>query len=196
MNQNSKNTAELKDRIHEGDSAALDELYRSYFKPLKYFGQQVSPLQYFSEIDDLIQELFIWLAENHQKINNIDNLETYLFGSLKRNIYQEVQRRDRKRKLKTNFFKSNPIQEIEESVENKFIKSEITSGRSHCLDKLLASLPSNQKQVVYLRNYMNMSIKEVAQIMELPEQVVKNYSYRAMLKLRQQANPILKQLNS
>ena len=62
-------------------------------------------------------------------------------------------------------------------------------NRRNYVTNLLESLPPNQKEVIYLRNYINMSYAEIAQVMNLSEQVVRNYAYRAMTKLRAQPAP-------
>ena len=60
--------------------------------------------------------------------------------------------------------------------------------------KILNALPPNQKEVIYLRNYVNMSYREIAQVMDLSEQVVRNYGYRAIQKLRTQTPSKFKQM--
>jgi len=72
----------------------------------------------------------------------------------------------------------------ESSNEYKILDAEKRRHNKQLIQQLLDSLPEKQKEVLYLRNYTNLSYKDIAEVMNLTEQVVRNYSYRAMQKLR------------
>jgi RNA polymerase sigma factor (sigma-70 family) len=188
-----ENIAALKCRIAKGDADALDQLYRRYYVQLKLYGLQFNEKLNSYSIDDSIQELFIWIAKNHERLNEIDNLEVYLFAALKQNIYQEISRKAIRKKVKNKFINTKKLETLETSVENKFIESEEDLIRKNYIAKLLNSLPPNQKEVIYLRNYVKMSYREIAQVMDLSEQVVRNYGYRAIQKLRTLPRPTFRQ---
>ena len=179
----------LRIKISEGDFDALDQLYRDYFSKLKLYGLQFAQKLDSYSIDDTIQELFITIAKKHTLLKEVKNLEVYLFSALKQNIYQEISRKENHKKIKNKYFQSTTSNSNEISVERKFIESEDKMNRRNYVTNLLESLPPNQKEVIYLRNYINMSYAEIAQVMNLSEQVVRNYAYRAMTKLRAQPAP-------
>lgn len=179
----------LRIKISEGNFDALDQLYRDYFSKLKLYGLQFAQKLDSYSIDDTIQELFITIAKKHTLLKEVKNLEVYLFSSLKQNIYQEISKKENRKEIKNKYFQSTKSSPNEISVEHKFIESEDKLNRKNYVTKLLDSLPPNQKEVIYLRNYINMSYAEIAQIMNLSEQVVRNYAYRAMIKLRTQPSP-------
>ena len=114
------------------------------------------------------------------------NIALYLLSALKQNIYQEIHKNEIHKKVKRKFTESNnfPIKEF--PIENKIIESEEHTTQTNYISHLLESLPPNQKEVIYLRYYVNMSYREIAQVMDLSEQVVRNYAYRAMQQLRKQ----------
>jgi len=177
----------LKTRISNGDTAALNILYTYYFKRLKLYGIQFSPKLNTFSIEDLIQELFIWIAKNHKKLKEIENLEVYLFCALKKNIHQEIYKNENRQKLKNRFLKSTNADLLERSPEKKIIESEKTTNENSYVTSLLNTLPPKQKEVLYLRNYINLSYREIATVMNLSEQVVRNYGFRALQKLREKA---------
>ena len=187
MEDYSKYIEELKIRISEGDFDGLNELYEFYFKKLKLYGIQFSPKLISFSIEDLIQELFLWMAKNHQKLKEIDNIEVYLFCALKKNIYQEIYKKQNRNKLQNRFLNATYSNQLETSPEFKFIESENKSSENNYVADLLNTLPPKQKEVLYLRNYINLSYREIATIMNLSEQVVRNYGYRALQKLRTEA---------
>ena len=176
----------LKRRISQGDTHSLTVLYDIYFAKLKYYGMQLNHLNEVISIDDAIQDLFLWIATNHEKLNEIDNLEVYLFVSLKKNIYSKSTLFKVKQESKLKYDLHQNLQNIPTvpSVEQDYIESESQQTTQIFAQALLDQLPHNQRQVLYLRNYANLSHKEISEIMNLSEQVVRNYSYRAMLKLK------------
>ena len=137
-----------------------------------------------TSVDDTIQDLFLWIAKNPQKLKEIKNLEVYLFSAFKKNIFQEIYKYENQQKVKNHFLESTDFESSESSPENKFIESERISNDSLLIQNLLNTLPPKQKEVLYLRNYLNMSYGEIAEIMDLSEQVVRNYGFRALQKLR------------
>ena len=180
---------ELKKRIAQGDVKALNELYRFYYKKLKLYSLQFSPKLISLSVEDSIQELFLWIAKNHRQLNEVDNLEAYLFSALKRNINQNIHKNKARKSLMVLYSNSSNSNQHESSEEAKLIESENKQHNRLVVEQLLESLPSQQKEVLYLRNYVNMSYKEIALVMNLSEQIVRNYSYRAMQKLKEQSAP-------
>ena len=187
MNNNYQNNDLLKIKISKGDANALEQLYRKYFKKLKLYGLQFSQKLSTYSIDDTIQELFIWIAKNPQALKNVDDLEVYLFSALKQNVYQGISKRDIRKKVKHKYLQSTLFDKEETSVENNYIQLEENTIKNNSIVHLLNTLPPNQKEVIYLRNYVNMSYRKIAQVMDLSEQVVRNYSYRAIQALRKKA---------
>ena len=186
MDRQNKSVAELKVRISSGDFKALDELYNSYYKKLKLYGQKFSPKLVSYSVEDSVQELFIWIAQNHRNLKTIDNLEVYMFSALKKNIYQEIQKKDKRQKLKDRFFQTTTSETHENSIEHKLISAEETTSDKSYLESILNALPPQQKEVLYLRHYIGMCFKEIASVMDLSEQVVRNYSHRALKNIRAQ----------
>ncbi len=179
----------LKKRIAEGDFGALNLLYRRYYRKLKLYGIKFSPKLSSLSVEDSIQELFLWISKNHKKLEEIDNLEVYLFSALKTNIYQDIYKSQSRKNLKVLYSNTTTLSaQYENSNESKIIESENKVQDKLLVQQLLDSLPEKQKEVLYLRNYVNMSYKEIADVMDLSEQIVRNYSYRAMQKLKKDSS--------
>ena len=175
---------DLKKRIAKGDFNALNLLYKIYYRKLKLYGIQFSPQLSSFSVEDTIQELFLWISQNHQKLNEIDNLEVYLFSALKRNIFQDIYKVQSRKNLMVLYSNTATKVKHESSNEYKILDAENRQHSKQLIQQLLDSLPEKQKEVLYLRNYTNLSYKDIAEVMNLTEQVVRNYSYRAMQKLR------------
>ena len=180
--------AALKNRIAEGDLTAMNQLYQAYFQKLKLYGVQFSPQLISLSVDDTIQELFLWIAKNHQQLHEVDNLEVYLFSALKRNIYQDIHKGKSQKNLLVLYSNANDPDSHETSEESKMIESENQHLDKQLVKRLMDNLPNKQREVIYLRNYVNMSYKEIGEVMQLSEQIARNYGYRAMQSLRNQSS--------
>ncbi|MGV8090291.1 MAG: RNA polymerase sigma factor [Mangrovibacterium sp.] len=80
-----------------------------------------------------------------------------------------------------------------ESAENfyfaasEFIEiNEISQQLRQALVKAINNLPERQRELVFLRFYYNLRYLEIAHIMEVNEQTVRNLMQRALAKLRSQ----------
>jgi len=177
----------------KGEVASFNQFYQFYYPRLKYYGLQFNPKLSSYSVEDTIQELFLWLYKNHKKLQEIDNLEVYLLSAFKQNLYKEMSKTRKKRQGLESSTHSLSIQPLEDSVEQNYIKTEDAKHLTNKANQILEQLPPNQKEALYLRNYMDMSYKEIAEVMQLSEQVVRNYSYRAIQKLRDRHNGFTKQ---
>lgn len=184
MSNDTTSTEELKQQIANGDIEALSLLYGRYYTKLKLYGQQFAPQLESYSIEDSIQELFIWITKNYKKLSSIDNLEVYLFSALKRNAMKDIGSNNRRQSLKDRYLNRQHSETKKPSVEIRYIETENRLENTKYVNQLLDSLPAQQKEVLYLRNYMNMKFKEIAEVMNLTEQVVRNYNYRAIKHLR------------
>ncbi len=61
---------------------------------------------------------------------------------------------------------------------------------SVAIRQLLADLPKRQRSVLVLRFYADLSVREVAEILDIPEGTVKTYTYRGLKVMREHMNPI------
>ena len=185
----SPNTApskeELKKIVHQlakGDAAAIDTLYRLYFKRLKAYGRQIVGKDKEDLVITVIQEFYMWLVKNHQKMAAIDDFELYLFKSVRLNILSTFKKQQQKEIVAKKYLKNTEItsEKLTPSPEEKMISQEKEQLRKDLLANTLNELPTYQKEVLYLRYFQNYSYREIGEILSVSEQVARNYAYRAV----------------
>lgn len=186
MSESKASIKSLKERIVEGDYTALEKLYRIYFNKLRLYGFKLSSKENKHTVEDTVQELFIWIAKNTHKLASIDDLEAYLFSAFKRNRIHENKHQKSKQLSKNKYLKQSDFDatRIEGSVETSYIEKEAKNSTQQKVGKLMNHLSSAQREVIYLRHFADLNYKTIAEIMGLNEQVVRNYAYRALQKLR------------
>ena len=183
----------LSKRLSNGDEQAIELIYKNYFHKLLCYGIQVVGYQYQNEVEDVIQEFFIWMAENHSKIGHIRDLESYMFQSIRRNVLNKLNKNIHDQSsLKKYSNLTNPLKDTEEcSPEQLQINKEEIESRSVLIQQELGKLPNYQREVLYLRYFEDKSYEEIAEILSVTDQVAYNYVYRAIKRLKEQLSNLI-----
>lgn len=175
----------LKDTIYDGNGDALGELYEILCKDLTLFALNCSSRLDSSALEDIVQEVFIWIADNRKKLINIDDLESYLYAAVRSNVAREEKKFKNNQLLKRKFLDSEKAISLNtNSPEQNLIEAEELTIRKKRIEEIMNNLPLAQKEVLFLRNYSNLSYLQISVIMDLSDQVVRNYSHRAIKKIR------------
>lgn len=165
----------------EGDLAAFEALYFHFFPAFIKYGRSLGFSKTASE--DQVQNLFIWLWKNRSRLAGTEQIDAYLYTAFRNNLLSQKRKSNRRRQI---------IQLLEQAEEAYIPAAPALgpTGRSEILLKLLNELPNKQREVIFLRYYEEKSIEQIAQIMSISPQIVRNYAYRAISKLRRHAHQL------
>lgn len=160
-----------------GDEAAFSALFRKYHVLLVNFGKIYTVSD--SLINDAVQDLFSDFWEKRKKLNPDVNVKSYIFGGFRNKLLKRINKR------KGFVFREEPIEvEFELSYESLKIETEENKDKILRLNSLLNQLPPKQKEVIYLKYYKGLSNEQIAQILNINYQSVKNHVYRSIIMLR------------
>lgn len=175
-------------RLSEGDLNAIDQIYLTYHKRLKGYGVQLVGYDHQEEVQEVLQEFFLWLAQNYNKVADIKDFEVYLFQSIRRNLGIRMKRKAKAQSVHDRFIRrTSSLRETEElSPEDSFIQGETNERLFNMVNIEINKLPSYQREVLYLRFFEELSYKEIARILSITDQVARNYIYRAIKNLKKQ----------
>ena len=180
-------------QLANGDEGAFSRLYRMYFNRLLQYGVLIHPNK--EEVEDVVQDFFTWLAQNHSKARSIRNFEVYAFQALKRNLNTYRGRRHKKRESQDRFLSQATTPRMEPSFEQGLIEAESNQLQLQQLREALRVLPPYQQEVIYLRYYEGLDYEEISDIMLVRVQVARNYANRALKRLREQVSGLGKILH-
>jgi RNA polymerase sigma-70 factor (ECF subfamily) len=160
----------------QGDKAAFGEIYERYAAALMRYGY------YFAKdtalVEDAIQELFVDLWRMKANLSDTTAIKYYLFRALQRKICHLID-------METVFTRLNDMSVGNyATVEEKIISQEQAEEYQRILSKGLVLLPQRQLQAVHLRFFDNLDTREIAEIMGMNEQSVRNTIQKALHKLR------------
>lgn len=166
--------------ITEGDIESYEYVFKSYYKDLYGYGLKLCGNP--ELVKDVIQELFVAIWERREKLDRIHSLKAYLLVSFRRRMLKALHREKREHEILQRQYESPAIYFTKEEI---IIRNERLAERKQELEAALNSLPSRQKEVIYLRFYNGMSYEEIEEILSINYQSVRNHVYRAISTLRQ-----------
>lgn len=170
-------------RFKEGDEAAFIWIYQNYFGKLFDYASQFDLDN--DLIKDHIQELFIYIRKNRERLADVKSIKFYLLKSIRRRILSNSKKRfslvslfaiDQKKIFEINISASTEHNLIDETIQD-----EIKQRISRALNKLTV----RQREAVLHFYYEGLSYQEVAEVMELKKvKYARKLIYRSVDALR------------
>ncbi|MCK5104823.1 MAG: sigma-70 family RNA polymerase sigma factor [Cyclobacteriaceae bacterium] len=177
------NEAKIWLKFKKGDEEAFVWIYRNYFVVLYNFARQFNLDSDY--VKDQIQDLFIYIRSNRERLTNVNSIKFYLFKSLRRKLLT-----NKKQKFSfLSLFSSNSRKifeiEITETPEVILINQSLDEEIKERLSKSMNKLTIRQKEAVIYFYYEGMSYQEIADIMGLQKvKSARKLIYRAIEALR------------
>lgn len=140
---------------------------------------------------DAIHDVFYKMCIHHSSLNEISNLKSYLFRSL-RNRLIDIKRINREDI--TPFIGQNEGQEILPfqlyvSIEDELFMKEDAEEIRLKVENVLSRLTDRQREIVYLRYIKEQSYEEIAEIMQISVAACRNLISKSISKLKESPLP-------
>ena len=159
------------------DSDYLGDIFEKQFRDLYFYGIKLVPIS--ELVKDTIQDLFTELCDQEQRPREIQNIEAYLFVSLRRELLRRVEKL-----RKNNSIEETPIESFVFSEEDFLVDKESGAAVSQQLIKCLDELTDRQREVILLRFKHEMEFAEISKVLDMNVQSVRNLLFRALEKIR------------
>ena len=169
----------LWNNLKAGNEKAFSTLFEKYYSDLVRYGNSLC--SYDDRVQDCVQDVFtdIWVYRESLSASVI--VKAYLLSSVRKRIARLYQR-------DPFFKKENKIETTEFlfdfSIEQQLINDEITSEKVLQLNTLINNLPSRQKEALYLRYHQQLTVEQIAEIMNVNYQSASNILFRGIQNLR------------
>ncbi len=171
------------------DRIQLEQCIDEYGKDVYTFCSQITGNR--EEAEDLYQDTFLKAVELKGKIDYNNNPRSYLVSVALR-IWKNRRRKFawRKRIAEICAFTEEAVQDEvfgeEESVEHTVLKNELEEQ----VRKAVNDLPEKFRIPVYLYYTLQLSVEEIANVMEIPQGTVKSRLHKARVLLRRELEVI------
>lgn len=161
------NTEEIIRRLKKDDKSAVDELFGYYYPRLYHFSRSILKIE--NEIDDILQEVFVKIWLNRNKIGNADTFNAWIFTITKNEVLNLIRAKLRDQTFKDELFLRSVAEEYQ--TQNPVEFDEIKAG----IDQIVTSLPEKRQQVFTLSRNEGLSNKEIALQLNISEKTIEDH---------------------
>ncbi len=181
MNKGTTNSdiQNLWDDYRKGDPYALARIMEIFYADLFHWGMRIHYEREF--VKDCLQDVFINLHRIQHKIGKVENVKSYLMVTVKRHMIQEL---EKQRTIKQVRWPDHAEFAVEFAVDFRLIKEEEDYHTLTKLNTLVNTLPTRQKEIIYLRFYQNLTFDQISVVMQLGKQSVYNLIQKALKTLK------------
>jgi len=162
--------------LNKGNREAFRVIYERYAEKLAGFA--ATKLYDAGDAEDVLHDVFARLWAEREQLHITGNLQSYLFSAIRHRIVDKIRRNVTRQeyaglllKLEQRYAAADEglrVREVQEVIEAS-----------------LKTLPRKTRQIYHLSRHEHLSVAEIAKVMSLSEQTIKNQLTIALKHLRQ-----------
>jgi len=168
----------LWNELKQGNIEAFEKLYKKYYKPLFLYGYKLSTHREIAE--DCVHELFFKIWNRRDKLSTVHSVKPYLYKAYRSVVLDYIEYNSKRIETRN----LPPGYDVEFSHEEFLINQDKTEEGSKKLNDVLNSLTKRQKEIIYLRFYKDLSYDEIADVIQIKNQTVRNCISEAFKDIR------------
>lgn len=165
-------------KFKAGDRESFARIYQSYIGELLSYGYRVTSNRQL--IKDSIQDVFLDLWQQRENLSDAASIKFYLFRALRNRILRNLSVQ------KDNASTGASLEDLlfDLPFEQAWVDSEMQQEQVQRLRHAIDQLPKRQQEVIQLRFNQNFSLEEIAELMQISNQSVRNLLHRSITELR------------
>ncbi len=164
---------ELLSQINDGDREAFNVIFRKYYKPLCAYAYRFVTID---DAEETVQDLLLWLWQNHEKMVIQTSLSSYLFRAVYLRCISCIGQNNVKQKAEK-FYWQNQVDNIPQDV-TEFQTEELLKRIHESIDRL----PESYRKAFVMHRFQGNSYKEIARHLNVSPKTV-DYRIQQSLKL-------------
>ncbi len=165
---------ELVRLVQQGNERALTELYSRYSKKLvRYFHRMLWKDE--SKAQDFLHDLFVKLIEAPDRIDVGRPFSTWIYSVAHNMCKNEYRKQIFRKAVNGNWTNGQNVEFIESDLDQQAFQGQ--------LENLLSRADENNKSLFIMRYELELTVSEIAMIMEIPEGTVKSRLFYLKKKL-------------
>ena len=172
------------DQLKFGDKRSFEIIFKAYYLQLCLFSRQFT-----KDMDDareVVQELFIYLWENRERMKEIDSLQSYIYASLRFNSI---------RKFNSRPFKNTEIANIpEEELGIDFHDTIEYAQLQQAIFETIELLPPQCQKIFKMSRFERLTYLQIASILKISPKTVEVHMSKALRELHQTLNKYLQSI--
>ena len=177
MTLNIESDTILWNQFRNGDEESFITVFRNFYSNLYNYGCKLTNDQ--GIVEDCIQDLFIEMWRTNGKAEII-SLKAYIFKAFKFKLLKAISKLSRI----SNFQGDQNELPFELSHEMFLINQHENKEQAKRVQDALHHLSPRQKEIIYLKYYMDLSYEEVSEVMNINYQAARNLVYQSIKVLK------------
>ncbi|WP_069130418.1 RNA polymerase sigma factor [Rhodohalobacter halophilus] len=149
-----------------------DQWYPAIYRfAYHYFGNR-------ADAAEIAQKTMIKVHQNLQTLENQDSFKSWIYRIANNLCLDELKRAGRR--------KSTPLESVslKNLLDERTPSTELeTKELNGAIEKALAELPDDLREVVVLKQFENLTFREIAEILKIPESTAKTRMYNGLNEL-------------
>ncbi|PJJ07828.1 RNA polymerase sigma-70 factor (ECF subfamily) [Flavobacterium sp. 1] len=168
--------------LSQGSELAFTNLYNRYKNLVYSTALKITKSKVLSE--EVVQDVFLKIWQNHKNLENISNLENYLFIISRNHIFDMIKKIARETTLATN-------------IDYKNISSEDTDTAikddqyNIILSKIIEQLPPQQQKIYKMAKMGGLSHQKIGEDLGISTETVKKHMAQALKFVRLKISPYM-----
>jgi len=163
-------------KLRQGDQGAFHLLYQQYAGKIFHFALRYLKTQ--EDAENLTQDIFLKIWENHETLNPDLSLNAYIFTITKNTIFNQ-----NRKKVNEQLYLSDMKEYLDSCIgrtENDILLNEV----KNMIDQAMDQLPRKRKKIFRLSRFECLSHREIAQQMNISEKTVEAHIRLALKSIR------------
>jgi len=162
----------------QADEGAFTMLFHRYKNKLYGYLFRLTESETLSE--DIVQDVFMKLWNDHESLHSIDNFGSYLFRMSKNHVINHFKRMAHETMIMAEMYEQGSFahNETQDIIALKDVEK--------LLNEILDKLPAQQKVVYHLSRDEGRTHDEIANLLKISPNTVKNHIVQAMSTIRTQ----------
>lgn len=169
-------------RLKEDNTEALTELYVLLGEETHYLCKQFT--RHEEDAEDLLQDAFYHLWEKKELFSEAENPKAYFYASIRNLFHRRLQKPENRHKA------SNTFPENEPSLQEEPYVRLLSKEKSLRIRIEISRLSPQQRNALLLQRYEGLSYRQIARVMGISYQTVKQHIKTALQILRQRLGDI------
>jgi len=156
-------------KAQQGDEMAFNELYEAYYKQAYYFALKITNCD--ADAQDAVQETFITIRTAIKELREAKNFKKWMLQIVLSKC-NKIFRKNKYTVLDPDIVSTLPIEEERTYMSGENHMEDLS--RHEWIMEMLSQLTENQREILLLMYFNQLSIKEISEILEIPEGTVKS----------------------
>lgn len=168
------------EQVRKGDKEALFSLYNNNYFHLVRFGLKITAND--EMVKDCVTQLFFQLWDKHRRLNEVTQVRSYLFTSLRRMLLDQLEYHNKTDAAIINFARKEEAEEL--PYEEIIIRVQGDEELRQKLHRAISQLTPKQTELIRLMFFEGLTYEQVAAQTSQSIKTAYNTIYNAITMLR------------